>query len=81
MRHSLEGPKKTPLFTEQKPTYREASSQGTGGGIEGLYSREAIEDILSGTKGLKQRLGWVTVFNIDIGMTIDIHCFSIRKCE
>jgi len=32
-----------------------------GGGKEGLYSREAIEDILSGTKRLKQGLGWVII--------------------
>jgi len=42
-----------------------------------MLFREAIEDVLSGTKPQKQGLGWVTVAR----MTIDIHCFSIRKCE
>jgi len=35
--------------------------QGRGGGNEGLYSREALEHILSGTKPLKQGLGWVII--------------------
>ena len=59
--------KKTPLFTAQKPSYRQANSLK-----EGLYSREAtedgkpIKDILSGTKSVKQGFGWGIIIIIFI---------------
>jgi len=50
--------KKHHYLPRKKSTYREAN---LGAGNEGLYSREAIEDILSGTKGLKPGRGWVII--------------------